>query len=184
MNGLTHKVAGACTGAIAASMIPGAGLQHYEFMIAGALIGSIYPDLDEPNSIFGSRVKPLSWLAKIFLGHRGIIHTPLNCAVITGLLYLIHIKYGPDIIKTIDYNTLPWVLFIAQGFCAGYLSHLLLDTLTPQGIMLLYPFSTYKIHIFGFRGIMRDIVFSGIMITFTALYFLSKFKIVKLIVLP
>jgi inner membrane protein len=182
MNGITHKIAGACTGAVIASKIPHAAQYEYALIITGSVIGSLYPDIDEPHSIFGSKVKPFSWLAKIFLGHRGIIHTPLNCIVITGLLYLLHLKVAPTLFSDINYANLPWMYYLTLGFFAGYASHLLLDFLTPQGIMLLYPFSTYRFHILGLRGFVRDMLFTGLIVVFTVLYFLQHLGIVKLLI--
>lgn len=59
------------------------------------------------------------------LQHRGIVHTPLMLAICVVLLYLITNKGT------------------AFGFGAGFLSHLLLDLITPAGILLLYPLPVF-----------------------------------------
>ena len=59
------------------------------------------------------------------LEHRGIVHTPLFLAMSVVLLYLVTSR--PT----------------AFAFGAGFLSHLLLDVMTPAGILLLYPLPTY-----------------------------------------
>ena len=59
------------------------------------------------------------------LQHRGIIHTPLFLAICVVLLYLIT-----------DKGT-------TFGFGSGFLSHLLLDVITPAGILLLYPLPVF-----------------------------------------
>ena len=55
------------------------------------------------------------------LMHRGIVHTPFFLLVSIVLLYLVADK--------------PTTF----AFGAGFLSHLLLDVITPAGILLLYP---------------------------------------------
>jgi inner membrane protein len=59
------------------------------------------------------------------LEHRGIIHTPFFLIVCVVFLYLIADK--------------PTTF----AFGAGFLSHLLLDLITPVGILLLYPLPIY-----------------------------------------
>ena len=59
------------------------------------------------------------------LEHRGIIHTPFFLLVCVVFLYLV-----------MDKPT-------TFAFGAGFLSHLLLDLITPVGILLLYPLPIY-----------------------------------------
>ncbi len=58
--------------------------------------------------------------------HRGIVHTPLFILAVTGIWY-----YSRKKSKN------------AIAFGVGGLSHLFLDLITDQGIMLLYPFAGY-----------------------------------------
>ena len=88
------------------------GLIYTPLMIAG----SILPDIDTPFSKLG-RFNPLS----PFMRHRGITHSLLGAFVIGVLGIIIHATVGI------------WVT-------VGYLTHLLLDSLTPAGIDWLYPF--------------------------------------------
>jgi inner membrane protein len=74
-----------------------------------AVIGGVIPDLDVLLD-FGF---PLE--------HRGMVHTPFFLAFCVVLLYLIADKP------------------ITFAFGAGFLSHLLLDVITPTGLLLLYP---------------------------------------------
>jgi inner membrane protein len=76
-------------------------------------IGGVIPDLD----ILLNYGFPLV--------HRGIIHTPFFLAVCVVFLYLVM-----DSPATF-------------AFGAGFLSHLLLDVITPTGIPLLYPLPVY-----------------------------------------
>ncbi len=78
------------------------------------MIGSVLPDLD------------LTFNFTFPFVHRGILHTPLALITLSILFYLIT--------KNRD-STL--------SFSLGYLTHLFLDTLTPIGIMWLYPLKNY-----------------------------------------
>jgi inner membrane protein len=104
-------------------MIPMLGPTHLIFALALAYIlrlpripmaiGGIIPDLD------------LLLQYGFPFVHRGIIHTPFFLAVCVVFLYLV-----------VDSST-------TFAFGTGFLSHLLLDIITPSGILLLYPLPVY-----------------------------------------
>jgi len=58
--------------------------------------------------------------------HRGFLHTPIILGVMLIAIYFATRR--PD---------------ICAGFGAGFLSHLLIDTFNPTGIMWLYPLPTF-----------------------------------------
>ena len=89
------------------------------FLIMIILAGTL-PDLDEPHSKIGKKVPLISWPAKLLLRHRGIIHS----------LWIPLVSYL--IIS-------PFSSIIATGISIGYLSHLVLDALTPAGITPFWP---------------------------------------------
>jgi len=67
------------------------------------------------------------WLGLPFpFVHRGLLHTPIILAVLLIAIYFATRR--PD---------------ICAGFGAGFLSHLLIDTFNPTGIMWLYPIPTF-----------------------------------------
>jgi len=101
-------------------------IQNKVVFIAVLLTASVIPDIDSCKSKIGKKVKPLSFLINIFLGHRGIFHS-LLLPILVSLL-----------IMPINYE-------IAAAFFIGYLSHFVLDSLTPEGVMFLYPFSKKRI---------------------------------------
>jgi len=86
------------------------------FMIFVA-IGSIIPDIDEPNSILGRKFIVSSTTINIFLGHRTITHNLLLFSI-TLVLLLIYLK---------EY----WFLIALN---IGILFHILQDSMTYQGI--------------------------------------------------
>ncbi len=59
------------------------------------------------------------------LEHRGIVHTPFFMMVCVVFLFL---AFGSS---------------LSFSFGTGFLSHLLLDAITPAGIMLLYPLPVF-----------------------------------------
>jgi len=97
-------------------------IQNKIVFVAILLIASALPDIDSYKSKLGKKIKPISFLINIFLGHRGIFHSPFFLILTSMLIAIINQE-------------------IASAFFIGYLSHLILDSLTPEGVMFLYPFS-------------------------------------------
>ena len=104
--------------------------------IAGCL-GGIAPDIDIGGSHISHKAPILSFLSEKIFGHRGFLHTPAFLLVLA--IPVIRLGYP-------------------GGFAllAGYASHLILDLLTPKGIMLLYPVNRHYYHLFGFKSRFRD----------------------------
>jgi inner membrane protein len=74
------------------------------------------------------------------LMHRGIVHTPFFLLVGIVLLYLVADK--------------PTTF----AFGAGFLSHLLLDVITPAGILLLYPIPVfYTLNLAPYNNILANL---------------------------
>ncbi|HJX05820.1 MAG TPA: metal-dependent hydrolase [Candidatus Nanoarchaeia archaeon] len=86
--------------------------------VAIILLGSLLPDIDSGTSFIGKRFK----LTSLFFKHRGMVHSII---FMTGFSIVVF-----SITKSIYY-------FLA--FAAGYLSHLLLDSLTPKGVAFFWP---------------------------------------------
>lgn len=97
-------------------------------LLVPLFIGALLPDLDARDSLAGRLLPAISRPLEAWLGHMQAWHTP---AVAVGLAIL----------------TLPLALFLGAGLAAwyplslGFVAHLLLDLLTPPGIMLLWPLS-------------------------------------------
>ncbi|KGX92900.1 membrane protein [Pontibacillus halophilus JSM 076056 = DSM 19796] len=82
------------------------------------------PDIDHPSSYIGRKLPGLSKSISKLFGHRGFTHS----IVCVAALY-----FGLTELK----EQVPSVP--ALGITIGYISHLLADSLTPQGAQLLYP---------------------------------------------
>ena len=100
-------------------------VQNKIIFIVIMLITSALPDIDSYKSKLGKKIKPVSFLINIFLGHRGIFHSLFLLILISMVIAIINIE-------------------IAVAFFIGYLSHLVLDSLTPEGVMFFYPFSNRR----------------------------------------
>ena len=87
------------------------------------VIASLAPDIDLSKSTIGRKFWPVSSAINFMFGHRGLIHTifpPLIAA-----LALMIAGQG----------------MLGIAFATGYMTHLLADAATVQGIMLFFPFS-------------------------------------------
>ncbi len=88
------------------------------FLVIVLCIGSLFPDIDSATSFIGKKFKIVS----LFFKHRGAIHS-ITVMFITSIIFFL-------LIKNIYY-------FLA--FAAGFLSHLLLDSMTPKGVAFFWP---------------------------------------------
>ncbi len=87
-----------------------------------AVVGSLLPDLDHPQSWVGRRTRPLSTIVAATLGHRGVTHSALAVFGLVALLLLIGFRHTG-----------------ISALAVGYLSHLAADMLTPRGLRLAWP---------------------------------------------
>lgn len=88
------------------------GLQGNLFFLCGCILGSVLPDIDKSNSLLGRKFKIVGWLSK----HRGFFHSVFFGFIISAGLWFVRPELG-------------------YGLFGGFLSHLLLDGLTKEGIL-------------------------------------------------
>lgn len=120
----THVMVAVCIAFIGRSYIPTGTVTSAIMsipLVITFLIASVLPDIDTPNSFIGKRIPLISWPLKLIAGHRGIMHSVFIPLIGAALLFAIT--------RATAYPL---------AFTAGYLLHLLLDSLTPAGI---YPLS-------------------------------------------
>ncbi|MDI6892894.1 MAG: metal-dependent hydrolase [Actinomycetota bacterium] len=120
MTGTTHIITGIT---LWLGVSKALGLPPDMTALGCAWLGSVMPDIDEPESFIGRKLWPLSYPIKLVFKHRGAVHSLLGMVAIGALALL---PRGP---------CLGWAAFLV-----GYLSHLLADTLNKSGTPLLYPF--------------------------------------------
>lgn len=174
MNGICHKIGGTVSGVITTYLIcPEITLPVIATSVVASQLGSLIPDIDEPNSILGKKVKLLSKGLKTIFGHRGIIHTPIFLVLLSFIIFYFGRKYVPP-----DYESYFYLAFI--NFNVGYVSHLFLDMLTPAGIMLFYPFSKNKFKLMSLKGQYRDLSVSAILITILLIFLAVKYNVITI----
>ena len=100
------------------------------------LIGGITPDIDEPTAPFWRNLPIGGIVAKIadkmLGGHRFITHSLVGLGIFGGLAYEF-LRFLQPSIPNIDIHLVWW------AFMIGMLSHLVMDTLTKEGVPWLLP---------------------------------------------
>lgn len=135
----THAAVGAAIGCGAAHLLGGPNPLLASSLIIGSTIGSISLDIDTIHSkVSRSNIAALSisFLIEEIFGHRGIIHTPFFIGLLCSLEAILLYTY-----RNSDLGILLFIGFFGIAFILGAISHLILDMLTPMGVMLLYPVS-------------------------------------------
>lgn len=95
--------------------------------IGTTLIASILPDIDHTKSLIGKLFLPLSRYINRRFGHRTITHSITFLVLLSLFLLFLERNFFPQTpVTTI--------------FVMAYVSHLLLDMATIQGVPLFYPF--------------------------------------------
>ena len=114
-------------------------------VIATAMLFAALPDIDIVKSKVGEHLQPFSTVISFVFRHRGFLHSFIFAAIVYfGIRYLL----SPA---------------IAAAAAIGYSSHLLLDSLTKEGIMPLSPLSKFRLR--GFiktDGILEKAIFAAI----------------------
>lgn len=137
MTGRTHDLAAfTALGYLVVSYpVPDVSLSTAIGAVSANLIGGLFPDLDQPTAqlwrelpagtLFGKVLSPL------FGGHRFISHSLLGLFIFgLGAKYLLQ-----GMSSTILTNMhLIWLAFLI-----GYLSHLIMDSFTKEGVPWLFP---------------------------------------------
>lgn len=137
MTGKTHQVIGQTVGLATYLSLTSGGYQPATFalVVAVSSVASLLPDIDQPSSSLW-RALPFGRLAgqmvNPFIEHRNLSHSFLGTALISLAVYKL-LGLMPDY-WGVNTNIVFWV------FLASYLSHLLADMVTVQGIPLLFPY--------------------------------------------
>ena len=97
-------------------------------ILTSAGLGSLLPDIDMKGSTISRSNKLISFFTRLLFTHRGFTHSPLALLIVAVISF--------TAAKVIGAGNGIW---IAAGFSIGYASHILLDSLNPIGVPLLYP---------------------------------------------
>jgi len=117
----THAVGGAAFWLVGATL---AGRPANLAGVAAAAAAALAPEIDDASSLVGKLAGPVSVWLETRWGHRGPTHSLLGLLVFLALTSPLAI-FGY------------WAIWAAAG--VGYLSHLLLDAMTLDGILLFWP---------------------------------------------
>lgn len=121
MRGTTHLTAGLWTGLVVAQTHSLDGVSTW-WVLQLSMVGSLLPDIDHPQSIIGRRL-PVSWA---FGKHRTFTHS---------IVFVFMLLFGLQKIAPIYHLSDVHI----YALMAGYISHIVLDMMTPHGVALLYP---------------------------------------------
>lgn len=120
-------------------------------------VGSLFPDIDHPDSFIGKRIKILSVpISKVFK-HRTVTHSPLIWGLLEGINLI-----------TINNENLTY-------FICGVFSHIILDMLNSSGVPVFYPISKKRTNLAKIKlgGIGEKLISVGLSFTIIALSYLS-----------
>lgn len=146
----THMTGGIVFGALLAPQLTTGDITAQTVFIACAGVGGLLPDIDSIHSKLGRVFMPVSATIQLIFGHRGIFHTLLLPALLFGIMTIFLPIYGVYYIPLL----------------VGYISHILLDMLTPEGVPLLWPVPTrFSIPLVQTGGIIERFVFIGLSVS-------------------
>ena len=107
---------------------------------------SFLPDIDHPKSKIGRKIKILSYPINFIFGHRGFFHSIFVALVLSfAIWYFFGNYYIP--------------------FLIGFVSHLIGDALTVQGVNFIYPLKELRVK--GFittGGLLENVLFFALLI--------------------
>ncbi len=137
MTGRTHDLAAftALTYTIATQPLTKMTLATALIAFSANMIGGLAPDIDQPTAALWRRIRAGSLLGKIIQpllgGHRYISHSLIGLVIFGVTLDIILDSMKSFLIA--DMNIIWW------SFMIGFLSHLVMDMFTRQGVPLLFP---------------------------------------------
>ncbi len=120
----THFALGFLIGLLSLNFINTSHRLIFVFLIA---LFSSLPDIDHPKSKIGRKFFFISWPIHLIFKHRGFFHSIFPAVILFLVLY--------------HYN----LNFLAFAVSIGYISHLIGDAVTKEGIALLHPLSKFRI---------------------------------------
>lgn len=144
MMGRSHMIIGACTGAISSHYIwENPTPENILLSVPAAAFGALLTDIDHPKStliskppVFNLILIPISQAISKIFGHRGITHSLIGILLILGYALYLNSEKGNIALK-------PYIFVIISG----YLSHIISDALTFDGVPLFYPFIRTKFNL-------------------------------------
>jgi inner membrane protein len=137
MTGRTHDLAAfsALSLIVATQNIPQMSLATVIVAVSANLIGGLTPDIDQPTAELWHKIPAGTVIGKILYpllgGHRFISHSVVGVILFGfGAHFLLDVIHS---VLLVDMGVVWW------SFMIGYVSHLVLDTFTRDGVPWLFP---------------------------------------------
>ena len=134
MNYITHSIGGVGAGLL---VLYAAGHGPNEIaqatIMSGAVLGSLFPDIDHQQSYISHKAPIASLAASTAFKHRGFLHSPI-------FIFLVGILLTAGSRTMLSGSQLLLANQFILGFIPGMLSHIILDTFNKQGIPWLWPY--------------------------------------------
>ncbi|MCL6478319.1 MAG: metal-dependent hydrolase [Peptococcaceae bacterium] len=157
----THFLAGTAAGLLLAGHVD---IKTMAVSAGVAGISALMPDLDDPHSKLGRLVAPASWTVKVTLGHRGPLHSLVGVGI-AFVLASVFLRSG--------------YTYLIPMVVAGYLSHLAMDSLNPQGVPWLWPVKThFRVPLVQTGSILERLIITPAMLVLCVWLFWSS-RVVK-----
>ena len=121
MQGTTHMAIGFMTGSFVSFAFHVPLYLPVGAVLTVAIVGSIVPDIDHPDSKISHDVKGFGAPFRLF-SHRGVTHSFLALIIVALVLFFLRVQ-----------------LTEALAFFLAYTSHLAADAMTKSGIRLWWP---------------------------------------------
>ncbi len=137
MTGRTHDLAAftALSYIVASKQLPEITLATALVSLSANFIGGLTPDIDQPTADLWHRLPAGSIIGRVLSpllgGHRFISHSLLGI-----LLFGLGARYLLQVIGTVLLVNMHYVWY---AFMIGYISHLIMDTFTHEGVPWLFP---------------------------------------------
>lgn len=181
MMAATHRLGGLAAGVAASAVLHTEPIES-GVIIAGAVLGSLIPDIDNRHSSISRRWRVLSLAVtagqavirglsgllpsrqkkyvRSLIGHRGITHSLVPVVFLPLIVVLIGYSLGYGLIGT----------YTAFGLAGGVISHLLFDMLAG-GVPLFMPFSVKRVTVANIKtGGGVEWLFRAVLIIFFAYF--------------
>lgn len=186
MTGRTHDLTAftALSYTIATQNIEPVTLSTLLASLGACFIGGLAPDIDQSTAALWHRLPAGGVLGKAlspFLGgHRFISHSILGIALFALLLKLL-LTWMSSVIL-VDMNMVWW------AFMIGFVSHLLIDTITRDGVPWLFPipirfgippFRALRVKTGGYFE--KSVIFPGLLFLNVYIYYIHYHKILDFI---
>lgn len=169
MNSKTHKVGGICAAISTSSILYAPPYTTDKLILAGTFIfgsylGSLIPDIDHRKSTIGKKFRTTSYVVSKKCGHRGTTHAPIINLLAFSVLLSVSIFFD----NSIKSMYMDFIL----GLLVGSLSHILLDSLTIEGVPFFYPFNKKKYHLLKLKTGKNEVLVQTIIFILTLILFL------------